>query len=101
MFRRCSMIETSFVSTKMMGFRFIETSMRDAKIDNCDCTGALFVRCNLTNLSLKDTNVLGAIFEDCTDNGSPITIDWLRERGALNADTAIIYNSAAAHRLSF
>jgi uncharacterized protein YjbI with pentapeptide repeats len=90
MFTRCKMKGAFFESCNMRGTHLIENDMTDATLDNSDATGALFSRCNVTNLSLKNTNVSGARFEDCTDNSTPITTDWLRERGALNADKAIV-----------
>ena len=92
MFSNCKMRGTLFDSCIMRGTRFIESDMTNAKLDNSDATGALFVRCNVTDLSLNDTNLFGARFEDCMDNGVAITQDWLREHGALNADNATVVN---------
>jgi len=99
MFKRCQLKDSFFKDTRVLVF--IDTDMTGAKLHGCNATDSLFSRCNVTNLSLKDTGVYGARFEDCTDKGVPITRDWLRARGAIGADLAIISNTVASGRMSF
>lgn len=96
MLSNCNLNNTVFDHCTMIRTLFIENDMTDAKLNNSDATGAVFVRCNFTNLSLENTNVFGARFEDCMDNGEPITKKWLREHGALNVDNTIVVNSLSS-----
>lgn len=93
MFTGCSMRGTFFRNCTMLGTGFIENDMTDAVLDGSNAQGAFFLRCNVTNISLRNTNVSETRFIDCTENGNPITVDWLRDRGASNADDAIVINS--------
>lgn len=93
MFTNCSMRYTFFRNCNMIDAMFTENDMTGAVLDGSDVKDATFLRCNVTNLSLINTNVDGTKFIDCNENGNPITIDWLRSCGAINADNAIIVNS--------
>lgn len=99
MFKQCKMVGTLFNNCKMHGTQFIDSDMTEAVLEGSDAFRAVFIRCNFTNINLNNVNVLGAIFEDCKDNGVPITKEWLSAHGAVNFDRAIVRHSLINEQL--
>lgn len=93
-----TLMATSFLLIFNMAYadpEYHKMTLQTCNFKNANLSRATFERayisgCDFTGAKLSETNFNFAVLENCSENGKPVTKEWLLEQGAKNVETAKI-----------